>query len=171
MKNESLENFLIDEMKIVFKYLIKIGVNKEDVEDIIQDTICKAIVNIDAIDEEKISSWLFKVSINSYYNLYNKRKRQRKKKEELRESDIVNLCNHLLTEEYVISKERKHYVHKVLSSINPSYRNLLILKYFMDLSYKEISKLIDISEGNVKTYLYRARKEFKKEWEALKYEG
>lgn len=106
MKNESLENLLINEIKIVFKYLLKIGANKEDAEDIVQDIICKAIINIDSINEEKINSWLFKVSINSYYNLYNKRKRQRKKKDELKESDVARLCNHLLTEECIISKEK-----------------------------------------------------------------
>lgn len=44
----------------------------------------------------------------------------------------------------------------MLNHINSSYKDLLVLKYFMDLSYKEISKLLDISEGNIKTYLYRA---------------
>ncbi|WP_343216266.1 RNA polymerase sigma factor [Clostridium frigoris] len=43
-------------------------------------------------------------------------------------------------------------------------KNLLILKYNMDLSYKEISNVLDINESTVKTYLFRAREQFKNKW-------
>ncbi|MDU5111952.1 MAG: sigma-70 region 4 domain-containing protein, partial [Clostridium sp.] len=47
------------------------------------------------------------------------------------------------------------------------YRSLIILKYEMDLSYKEISVLLGLDENTVKVYLYRARNNFKKEWNKI----
>ncbi|WP_240495861.1 sigma factor [Thermoanaerobacterium sp. PSU-2] len=77
MKDERFEDFLIDKMAIIYKYLIKIGASYEDAEDIVQDTICKVVEYVDSINTDDIYPWLFKVSINKYYNLYN-RKRRRK---------------------------------------------------------------------------------------------
>jgi len=51
--------------------------------------------------------------------------------------------------------------------LNITDKNLLILKYDIKLTYKEISNLLDISEEKVKTYLYRARNNFKKNWEGM----
>lgn len=168
MKNETLESLLINEMKVIFKYLIKIGAKKEDAEDIVQDTLCKAIINIESMNKDKIVSWLFKVSINSYYNLYKKHKKEDKY---ISLDDVVlgKLTDNTFTEEQILNEEYKEYVNIALNSLKPSYKNLLVLKYFMDLSYKEISKLLDISEDKVKTYLYRARNKFKIVWEELNY--
>jgi len=168
MRNETLEELLINEMKVIFKYLIKLGASKEDAEDIVQDTICKAIINIHSINEEKIVSWLFKVSINSYYNLYNKNKR--KDKYVICDEDkIAELINDTFIEEQILNEELNEYIIKTLSALKPSYENLLKLKYFMNLSYKEISSLLGIKEAKIKTYLYRARNKFKEVWEELGY--
>lgn len=169
MKDETLESLLINEMKIIYKYLVKIGAKKEDAEDIVQDTLCKTIINIDFLDEKKIVSWMFKVSINKYYNLYKKNKKLNKYTCVLDDDVLRKISADTLTEKYILNDEYKEYVNKALYQLKPSYRNLLIMKYFMNLSYKEISNLLDFNEDKVKTYLYRARNNFKKVWEELNY--
>lgn len=169
MKDEDLENLLINEIKVIFKYLIKIGAKKEDAEDIVQDTLYKTIVHIDSIDEDKIISWMFKVSINKYYNLYNKNKKMSKYISVTDDNILRKITTDTLTEEYILNNEYREHVNKALNLIKPSYRNLLVLKYFMDLSYKDISKLLDFSEDKVKTYIYRARNKFREVWEELNY--
>ncbi|WP_053955027.1 RNA polymerase sigma factor [Inediibacterium massiliense] len=169
MKDETLESLLTNEIKIIFKYLIKIGATKEDAEDIVQDTLCKTIINIDSLDERKIVSWMFKVSINKYYNIYKENKKLNKYVGDLDDNVLRKMSTDTLTEEYILNDEYKEYVNKTLYALKPTYRNLLIMKYFMDLSYKEISKLLDFDEDKVKTYLYRARNKFKEAWEELNY--
>ncbi len=70
----------------------------------------------------------------------------------------------------ILSKEIGGEVREILNSLKEEYKSLLIFKYEMELSYKEIGLLLGISEGNVKTYLYRARNKFKEEWRK-RYEG
>ncbi|GAA0181622.1 sigma-70 family RNA polymerase sigma factor [Clostridium sediminicola] len=170
MKDESLENILINETKIIFKYLIKLGATKEDAEDIIQDTVCKAIIYIDSIDGDKIISWLFKVAINQYYSLYNKNKKYKNYGLELDNETLNKFATETLTVEHLLNKELGKYIGDTLDLLKPSYKNLLLLKYYMDLSYKEISKLLGLKESQIKTYLYRARNKFKKLWEESNYE-
>ncbi|APC40538.1 RNA polymerase sigma factor [Clostridium estertheticum] len=160
MKNDLISKIFMDKMNIIHCYLIKLGCNQEDAEDITQDTFYKALKYIDGIDVSQISSWLFRVAINRYYDLCRTKKRHVQViiNEEIFKSDN-NLC-----EDYIIDLERKGDVLKILNSLNNIQKNLLILKYNMDLSYKEISNILDINESTVKTYLFRARAQFKNKW-------
>lgn len=69
-----------------------------------------------------------------------------------------------IPEEILLRKERRAEIEQVMEELSPIYKQLLILKYEMDFSYKEISELIGIREEKVKTYLYRARKLFQKKY-------
>lgn len=160
MKNDLISKIFIDKINIIYCYLIKLGCNQEDAEDIAQDTFYKALKYIDGIDVSQISSWLFRVAINTYYDLCRIRKRHIQViiDEEIFKSDN-NLC-----EDYILDLERKEDVLIILNSLNDIQKNLLILKYDMDLSYKDIANVLDISESTVKTYLFRAREQFKNKW-------
>lgn len=165
MKNETVEQLLLVEAKVVLKYLLRIGASREDAEDIVQETLYKTLINIDSVNEDKVRAWLFKVAINNYYNLHQKKKKQ----SNICVDDLQSLK--MLTgspEENLIDEERKKAVQEALDLLKPSYRNLLIFKYFLGLSYKDIATILEINGGQVKVYLYRARNKFKEIWEGLK---
>ena len=105
---------------------------------------------------------MFKVSINKFYTLYKKSKVNISLTDELAaviESDfkIMHIDNAL-------------EVNRVLALMKESEKNLLVLKYSMELSYREIGKLLNIEDGSAKTLCYRARNKFKEIWEGEKYE-
>lgn len=155
------ERYLLQEAKIVFKYLIKIGVAKEDAEDIVQEAIIKTIGCLSQIEANKLRAWLFKVALNRYYTIYNKKKIQ----SYLTDEDIQQLQASVNIEEQLISREQNEQLRLALIQLPQQFQQLLIMKYFMDLSYKEIASIIDHSENHVRTYLQRARKALRKKWE------
>jgi len=155
------ERYLLQEAKIVFKYLIKIGVAKEDAEDIVQEAIIKTIECLSQIEANKLRAWLFKVALNRYYTIYNKKKTQ----SYLTDEDIQQFQASINIEEQLISKEQYEQLRLALLQLPQHFQQLLIMKYFMDLSYKEIASIIDHSENHVRTYLQRARKALRKKWE------
>lgn len=157
--NDGLINKLFkDNMKIIYKYLLKIGCSHHDAEDIIQDTMCKFIEYIDVIDIDKISSWLFKVALNKYYDLCRK-----KSKYPSVNIDDKNFITSIFSEFSTQCNEQID-IESILNRLNSTYRNLLILKYDIGLSYKDMSKILDMNEDKIRTYLYRARKSFKVEY-------
>lgn len=167
MKEETIEQLLLLEAKIVLKYLLKIGASKEDAEDIVQETLYKTLSNIDAIAADKVRAWLFKVAINSYYNLYNKKRKQSNiPADDLQSLQILTGS----TEEHFLKEERRKMVQEALGLLKPSYKSLLVLKYFLDLSYKDIADILETKEEQVKVYLYRARNKFKEIWEGLNHD-
>jgi RNA polymerase sigma-70 factor (ECF subfamily) len=166
LKNE-WEQILLTHAKIVFKYLIKIGATKEDAEDITQETIMKTIECLQQIQPEKIRAWMFKVAIHCYYSLYNKNKTI----VQLKEVDLEKLMPAIEDVGFsLLTKEMASELDEALQELQPMFQQLLILKYYMGFSYKEISEILSMKETNVKTYLHRARNTFKKIWE-VKFNG
>ncbi|MGL4106643.1 RNA polymerase sigma factor [Clostridium sp. LP20] len=163
MKSELINEMFEKKKNLIYKYLLKIGCSQDNAEDIVQDTFYKALKYIDGIDANKISAWLFKVAINNYYDMCRKNNRyihlnidEDIFKESLTDSKFV--------EDFILDIERKEEILKVLNSISEIHKNLLFFKYDMGLSYKEISEVLGINEKTVKTYIFRAREQFKKLW-------
>lgn len=85
----------------------------------------------------------------------------------IKENFYTQLVSDTSVEGAILNNEKSGDVANVLSNLNEKYRSLLIFKYEMDLSYKEIAALLGLNEDMVKTYLYRARNKFKEEWNKI----
>jgi len=170
MDYKLLERLFTSKMVIIYRYLVKIGCSHTDAEDIVQDTLLKAIIHLEAIESDKIASWLFKVALNSYKDLC--RKNKKLPLSLLKSEDILNNMSaaDYLPENYVLDGEKKKQVVQVLDKLSPIYKNLLVLKYAVELSYREIAEVLDINEKTVKTYIYRAKRKFRNIWKELNYE-
>ncbi|GAH12229.1 unnamed protein product [marine sediment metagenome] len=64
-------------------------------------------------------------------------------------------------EEIFIEVEQTNFVNTLISSLPPKYREVIILRHLRDLSYEEMSKILNISIGSVKTRLFRAREKLR----------
>lgn len=166
MDNNLVIELYKKQFKIVCLYLIKCGCSTSDAEDIVHDSFIKAIEYMECVEIKNISSWLFKVSMNNYKNKIKRGKiiNLVSVNEERFYENLVEDCN---VEEKILKKEMSLKVRTILNELKDEYKSLLIFKYEIDLSYKEISLLLGIDENTIKTYLYRARNKFKKEWRKL----
>ncbi|WP_066175236.1 RNA polymerase sigma factor [Bacillus marinisedimentorum] len=152
-----LQHLLQEKVEIIFKYLIKIGAGPQDAEDVIQESLYKFYLYIDSIEPDKAFSWLFRVAVNQYYDLCRKQKKQISVSfEHFELADEAPL-----PEGYVQQSEMKKEIQVVLNQMAPLYKQLLLLKYELELSYQEIAEMLDLNPGTLKTYLFRARQSFK----------
>jgi RNA polymerase sigma-70 factor (ECF subfamily) len=154
---EELYIALQEKTGIIFKYLLKIGASARDAEDIVQEALYKFLLYIDSVDPTKAYSWLFRVSINQYYDLC------RKQKKEMHASfdNLEFVDESFLPEDFIQQNEMKKEIQVVLDQLPTLQKQLLLLKYEMELSYAEMAELLDLNTGTIKTYLFRARKTFK----------
>lgn len=162
MNEKALTEYLNDKANIIYRYLLKKGCNKEDAEDIIQETMLTFFQCLPELNEDNISAWLFKVANNEYYNLLRKRKRMIN-----RGVDFEILIKNIETEDNIendfIKKEDIKIVKKAFNKLRKSYQKFLYMKYFEELSYKEIADIEKLKEQNIKITLYRARNKLRKE--------
>ncbi len=69
------EKVIIETSKRIYRYLLKIGVTPVEAEDIIQDTIHKALLSIPNMKINYIKTWLFQVAINRHRDLARRQQR------------------------------------------------------------------------------------------------
>lgn len=119
--------------------------NNEATYDVVQDTILTVYEKISTLkNPSSFKSWLLKIVVN-------------KSKSELsKQNKIIYLENNI--EVPIIDKElEKIELMSLVSDLPDDFKSVIILFYFNDLSYKEISEILDIPEGTVKSRLFRGK--------------
>ena len=131
--------------------------NNQDIEEIIQEVFIKSYVNIKSFDlSRKFSSWIYRIAHNEFVNALRKRKRS-----PLYFFDLDVFLPHFVSKETpekdIEKKEAKELINRFLKKIDSKYREVLVLYYFEDLSYKEISDILHIPISTVGVRIKRAK--------------
>jgi RNA polymerase sigma-70 factor (ECF subfamily) len=126
--------------------------DKDKASDAVQDTILIAYKGFDKLkDKDKFNSWITTILVNRCRDIL-----RRNKKINLQEYDEkildINTIKANVKSEY--SKlEDKLFVIQLLDSIDKKYREVISLKYLGDYTIEEISVILDIPQGTVKSRL------------------
>ncbi|MHC1684197.1 MAG: sigma-70 family RNA polymerase sigma factor [Clostridiaceae bacterium] len=119
--------------------------NKEDALDVLQETVYKAFISIEKLKEPKhFNTWLTRILINNAINLINKNKKIISLVDNLSKTDSIEKENNI---------EDKLDIVAAVDSLEEKYKNVIILKYFQDLTINEISQVLECPLGTVKTHL------------------
>lgn len=143
-------DFLIDWINIRKDKLYKICwsyvYNHDDIEDIIQNTILRAYENIGSLKESRyFETWFISILINEC------RQNLRNRKREVLQEDIV--LDGVFYDNYDFFQE--------INSIDDIYKEVVILKYISGYSQQEISEILNIPLGTVKSRIYRGLRDLK----------
>lgn len=152
----------------LFRYGRQFLRDSDNIEDVIQDVFIKTYQNINSFDiSQRFSPWIYRIAHNTYINAIKKQNSG-----PLYLFDFDTIMAHAVVEEDPVVKEReqkeiKEIVDKCLSQIEPKYREVLVLYYVEDLSYKEIADILQIPIGTVGVRVMRAKKMLKEKYDEL----
>lgn len=135
----------------LFGYVMKCLQDSEDANDIVQDSFEKLWNNRKLVDFDKAKSWLFTTAHNALINFAKRKSRVEFYDENLPER-IVMINNNF---------EMKEIVDLITDTLPQIQKSILLLRDMEGYNYKEISELLNISEAQVKVYLFRARRKIK----------
>jgi RNA polymerase sigma-70 factor (ECF subfamily) len=118
----------------------------------------------------KFANWL--LSITSHYCV-DQLRRRRLTTVSLEGSYLPEILGdgHPGPEHVVERKEREVVIQRMLAQLSPEHRVVVALRYWYDLSYREIAQVVGISEGAVKSRLFRARGTLAQMWRKREAEG
>jgi RNA polymerase sigma-70 factor (ECF subfamily) len=142
---------------------LKIVNNKDDAMDLTVETFAKAFENIEKYKPDfAFSTWIFKIATNNCIDFVRKKRLkvvslQSLTEENRDERQFYMISNTLNPEEMSIKKEESENLKNILEHLPQRYRTLIILKYYDEKSYEEISQQLDLPLGTVKAQLSRAR--------------
>jgi RNA polymerase sigma factor (sigma-70 family) len=142
---------------------LKIVNNKDDAMDLTVETFAKAFENIEKYKPDfAFSTWIFKIATNNCIDFIRKKRLKvvslQSLTEEYRNDCQLQIISDILNpEETSIKKEESENLKNILEHLPQRYRTLIILKYYDEKSYEEISQQLDLPLGTVKAQLSRAR--------------
>ncbi len=142
--------------------------NRADAEDLTHDTFIRAYENLRRYRlDKKFSTWLFTIASNLSRN----RLRHRRYHPVVSPPDQMSGGTDPAS--IVAQEARQARVKAALDELPPGYRAPLVLRYYNELSYKEIAEVLSLPEGTVKTRIHRAKVMLKERIESsgvIKYE-
>jgi RNA polymerase sigma-70 factor (ECF subfamily) len=143
----------------------------DDAHDIIQEALLRAYRSFAGYRGENARAWILKIVRNCSYSWLTGRKR--KSRWEINSHDvgyteelILNISSDECTPEAMLVREAEtQTVRSVLNSMPPPLREILVLREFEELSYRQISEITALPIGTVMSRLARARKAFADAWQ------
>lgn len=173
MTLEDLEQLIDIHGKVIYSFCMKLAVNKEDAEDLYQQTFLKALELKDNLDKNNNpKSFLITIAINLWKN--SKRKYARHNRiapltyidnpDSVEISDSTNLedtaINNILEAELMLS----------INNLNDKFRIPILMFYTGNLSIEEIANSLKLPKGTIKSRLHKGRLIIKKELEVKGYD-
>ena len=140
---------------VLFRVAYRITNNAEAAEDLCQDSFFRLYEkNMVFPTPEEAKYWLIRVIKNAALNYAKRKERERKAYQRaFREDDRREETG----EGLLVKKETSEEVKQALDKLPENLRMVLILKEYAEMNYKEIGRVLGISEGNVKVRVFRAR--------------
>lgn len=133
-----------------------------DIDDILQETFIKVYLNLNGFDTSlKFSSWLYRITHNETINHF--RKRSVKYEVGLNIEDEEKADEFWKEEGFkqIDQSLDRAKINKTLNKLPTNYRDVLILKYFEEKNYEEISDILQKPPGTIASWLNRAKTQFR----------
>lgn len=144
----AMNSLLTDNYPILKGYILKMTGNYDLAEDIIQDTLLKAAVNIEKFKPKgKFSTWLIAIATNLYRDYL------RKNKVHLNLEEIQGISSDNL-ENQALNRLQAQEVLSVLQKMSYEKRAVFILKHYYNYKYEEIADILNCPIGTVRSRLH-----------------
>ena len=135
--------------QVLFAVALRLTGNAEDARDVTQNAFVRAYLKLDTYDpSRKFFSWLYRIAVNEGLNA----RRDRRQHEPLEETFEAKAGR-----DPVERGETSGQVQAALMALTREYREVIVMRYFGELSYDEIAEVIGIPEKTVKSRLFSAR--------------
>ena len=146
------------------RYIRRLGIiSKQDREDVLQNIFVKTYKNIQGFDTTlSFSAWIYRIAHNEAISFF-RAKKVRPEGHLIDDGEQV-LLTILDENDFTKDLDKKIDAKKIatyVQRLDEIYRDIIILRYFEDREYREISDILKIPEGTVATLLHRAKKKLK----------
>jgi RNA polymerase sigma-70 factor (ECF subfamily) len=131
--------------------------NPSEAEDAAQETFLRAYARLNTYQPEmKFSNWILSIASHHCIDRLRRRRFTWVSVEDNPAVERLTGDNHR-PEDAALRSEQSREIQALLDHLEPDYRTPLVLRYWYDLSYKEIAEILEITESALKSRLHRAR--------------
>ena len=147
----------------ISRYISKFLSNREDVEDILQDIFIKCFVNINSFDiDQKFSPWIYRIAHNEAVNLLKKNSGKPFNFDIFGETFFIHPKAKEDSESETEREILKGHLDEILNDLDQKYKEIIVLYFYEDMSYKDISDVLKIPISLVGVRIQRGKEQIKK---------
>ncbi|GGG07449.1 RNA polymerase sigma factor SigW [Paenibacillus abyssi] len=147
--------------------------NRQEAEDVVQDTFLRVYNNLDRYDETmKFSTWIYRIATNLCIDRLRKRKPSYSLDAE--SSDHEGLDGYSMIpsddrtpESETLLSETQRIIHQAMDTLPAKYKSVMVLRYLQELSLQEIGDVLGMPVTTVKTRVHRGREFLRKKLERV----
>lgn len=162
-KDIAFEKELIPLINSVYNFAYRLCLDEDDANDLVQDTYLKAYRFFDSFEKgTNAKAWLFRILKNTFINEYRRKSKEPSKvdyqeiemfynSDESEEKSVTDLRIDVMQD--MIGDE----VANALDSVDVNFRTIIVLCDLEGFTYEEMSKILNIPIGTVRSRLHRAR--------------
>ena len=134
----------------------RIVMNHDDADDVMQNAMLKAWNSIDSFrSDSKLSTWLYRIVINESLDFI---RRQKKQAAVSTDNDMTGIANTLMADRYFDGDEAQAKLQEAIARLPEVQRTVFNLRYYDEMKYSEISRILNTSEGALKASYHIAVK-------------
>ncbi|WP_321289431.1 RNA polymerase sigma factor [uncultured Sunxiuqinia sp.] len=140
----------------LYWHIRKIVISHDDTDDVLQNTFIKVWRNIDNFREESgLFTWLYRIATNESLTFLSQ-----KKKKTFAGSEESNdyILENLQTDPYINGDEIQYRLQKAIAQLPDKQRLVFNMRYFDDIKYQDMEKILETSEGALKASYHHAVK-------------
>jgi RNA polymerase sigma-70 factor (ECF subfamily) len=162
----------------VFSIIYRMIRDREQAEDLAQETFVRVFNHIDRYDPKyKFSSWIFKIATNLTIDHIRRKElntvsidgsRNATTAEQIEATAITIISPDENPEELLEAKELGEEIEEAIGRLRPEYRAAILLRHVEGREYQEIAEIMALPLGTVKTYIHRGRNELRDTLQHLK---
>lgn len=162
----------------VFSIIYRMIRDREQAEDLAQETFVRVFNNIDRYDPRyKFSSWIFKIATNLTIDWIRRKEldtvsidgsRNAVTAEQIEATSITIASQDENPEELLEAKELGEEIEGAISKLRPEYKAAILLRHVEGREYQEIAEILSLPLGTVKTYIHRGRNELRDQLQHLR---
>ncbi len=160
----AFERLVTEYEKAVYAIALRMTNNAEDAADMTQEAFIKAYNSLQAFrGDSKFSVWLFRIATNVCLDFLRSRSRKQtvslSVEDDEGEETQLDIADESQSPELLLERGlTRDAVRRGLASLQPEYRQILLLREIQGLSYEEIAETLRLEVGTVKSRIFRARK-------------
>lgn len=162
-KDKTFEEEFLPHMKALYNFAFHLTFDEENANDLVQETYLKAYRFIDSYQKGTNSkAWLFKILKNEFINNYRKKSKQPNSVDfdsvlNYHESDDPQYVGSLDLRQEIFQNMMGDEVTGAINLLPIEFKTIIILCDVEGFTYEELSKILDIPIGTVRSRLFRAR--------------
>jgi RNA polymerase sigma-70 factor (ECF subfamily) len=161
--NQAFTEIVTLYQKRIFKMAYGFFRDSDDAMEIVQETFLRIYEKIDKFDNHSsFKNWVYRIAYNLCIDFYRKFKNKSKHSKEICEFDKVSSADTIDPEVHLDRQNFQESLQNSLETLSKRQKMIFVMKHYNSLKYREISEILNISVGTVKSLHHRAAKVLKK---------